>query len=77
MATAGKYQVKLRFRGVPAAAEARFRLGKVERTVAIGKGASSCIFEAVELPAGDGRLEAWLALKKPVGVSYVDVALQK
>ena len=77
VATAGKYRVKLRFRGARTATEAHFRFGKLERTVAVEKGASSCTFEGVELPEGNGRLEAWLALKKPMGVNYVDVALQK
>ena len=74
VASAGTYDIKLRFRKLTMAADVHFRLGDVERSATAKKGAAEHVFDKVALKPGDGRLEAWITLKKkPVGVSYVDV----
>ena len=74
VAEAGTYQITLRFGKLGMAAPVHVQLGDVKLSKTIEKGASTCVFDNVELKAGDGRLEAWVTLKKkPVGVQYVDV----
>lgn len=57
---AGRYRFTLTF---PRAAEDRtayVRFGSVQVSQSISPGATSCVFDTVILPSGDGRLEAWL-----------------
>jgi len=70
----GAYEITLRFRKLTMDAPVHVQLGDVKLSKTVEKGASTCVFDNVELKAGDGRLEAWVTLKKkPVGVQYVDV----
>ena len=72
---AGGYDVTLRFEKRKKGGDARLKLGGVERTQPLPKGAESCVFEAVELAVGPARLEAELIQGRAVtGVRYVDVA---
>ena len=74
VANAGTYEITLRFRKLTMDAPVHIQLGDVKLSKTVEKGASTCVFDNVELKAGDGRLEAWVTLKKkPVGVQYVDV----
>ena len=70
----GKFEVTLRFPPAKAAREAYFKLGGADLKITLAQGADSCIFDAVGLDAGPGRLEAWLdTAGKSVGVQTVDV----
>ncbi len=78
VARATSYQVRLRFRPLRTDGQAIFKLGGVALKKPLKKGSRQCTFDNVELPAGPGRLEAWITLKKkPVGVNYVDVTRVK
>jgi arylsulfatase A-like enzyme len=81
VAQAGVYDIRLRFRRLRQDGEATLKFGDLQRTQAIEKGATQCTFEGVKLPAGPGRLEAWITGALPeadatVGVNYVDVELK-
>ena len=70
----GKYDVTLRFEEIPEAGEASFKLGDVELTGPVEKGAKSCTFRGVALKTGDGRLEASVPRAgKRTGAKYVEV----
>jgi len=74
VATAGEYDITLRFSARLPAREAHFRLGDNSLSQALDEGATACVFQRVPLPAGDARLEAWLeADGRRRGVSYVDL----
>ena len=74
VAKAGTFEIKLRFFRGADDGQAVFRMGKLERKGPIKKGDGSCTFAKVDLPAGPGRLEAWVEVgKRAVGVRYVDV----
>jgi hypothetical protein len=74
VARAGSFDVTLHF---AAAAEGRtvyFKLGGASLMRGVPVKTSSCTFEAVKLPAGTGRLEAWLAQgENTAGVRFVEV----
>lgn len=57
---AGVYRFTLTFPPALENSIANVRLGTVQVSKPISKGATSCIFESVTLSAGDARLEAWL-----------------
>ena len=74
VAAAGTCDVTLRFPRAAGPCEAVFRLLGADLKMPVERGAQSCTFENVRLAAGDGRLEAWLALDaETVGVHYVEV----
>ena len=74
VAKRGTFDVRLRFSAAHRAEGAVFRMGEVTRKQALQKGASACVFKSVDLPAGPGRLEAWItAAQSKIGVLYVDV----
>ncbi len=71
---AGAYDITLRMDPAAAAGEAHFLLNGVARSQSLAAGAGDCRFLAVALPAGKGRLEAFLTVGGArVGVRYVDV----
>ena len=57
---AGQYRITLTFPPAIQSCTAYVRFGTVQVSQPISAGATSCVFDAVMLPAGDGRLEAWL-----------------
>lgn len=70
----GKFEVTLRFPPARTEREAHFKLGGADLKMTLAQGADTCVFEAVRLDAGPGRLEAWLDTDgKSVGVHTVDV----
>ena len=56
----GTYRFTLKFNRVPEDCTAYLRFGAVQVSQLISAGATSCVFESVQLKQGDGRLEAWL-----------------
>lgn len=56
----GRYRFTLTFRPVAQDRTAYVRFGTEQVSQSIAAGSSTCVFESVELPGGDGRLEAWL-----------------
>jgi len=57
---AGTYRFTLTFPPASRDSTANVRFGSVQVSKPISAGETSCIFESVTLPVGDGRLEAWL-----------------
>ncbi|QXD23059.1 arylsulfatase [Opitutia bacterium ISCC 51] len=57
---AGTYRFTLKFNRVTEDCTAYVRFGTVQVSQPISAGSTSCVFESVNLPKGDGRLEAWL-----------------
>ncbi len=57
---AGTYRFTLTFPPASRDSTANVRFGSVQASKPISAGETACIFESVTLPAGDGRLEAWL-----------------
>jgi arylsulfatase A-like enzyme len=73
-ARAGKYDVTVRFAARPQAGTVRFTLGGASAARDAAAGATTVTFSGMELPAGDGRLEALIeAGGKTAGATYVDV----
>ncbi len=56
----GQYRFTLTFPPAKKDSTAYVRLGTVQVSKPVPAGATSCIFDSVTLPQGDGRLEAWL-----------------
>jgi len=56
----GDYRFTLTFPPAKESSTAYVRLGTVQVSKPVSKGATSCIFGPVTLPEGDARLEAWL-----------------
>ena len=74
VAKEGTYSITLRCQAFNAPATAFFRFGDVTRDVKLEPGAKTCTFKDVPLKAGDGKLEAWVLIKKKsIGVQYVFV----
>jgi arylsulfatase A-like enzyme len=70
----GTYTITLTLAEAKEGGTAHFALLGVEAKKDVKAGARECTFEAVKLPAGAGKLEAWLAQgKETVGVQYVEV----
>ena len=68
------YKVTLRFDELERDAAVRFRLGGTSLSRPAKRGQASSIFGPVRLPAGPGRLEAWLEGQgRTAGVNYVEV----
>ena len=57
---AGRYQFTLTFKPSTQDRIAYVRFGTIQVSQPISKGATTCVFDSVILPNGDGRLEAWL-----------------
>ncbi len=57
---AGRYRFTLTFQRAAEDCTASIRFGTVQVSQPISAGATSCVFDSVMLPSGDGRLEAWL-----------------
>ncbi len=71
---AGRFEVTLHFPAVQGDSTARFRLGDVVSAKPVRKGMTVITMDPVAIPAGAGRLEAWLEdAGQSVGVHYVDV----
>jgi arylsulfatase A-like enzyme len=62
VAEAGRYRVTVQFSRKVTGSEAVFRLNGVELQQSVDKDTNRCTFPETELPAGDGRLETWIAL---------------
>ena len=62
MATAGEYDVRLRFPPLEAAGSATLRLDDETRSATLPAGTEGHVFEAVRLEAGPLRLQATLEL---------------
>ena len=74
VASAGEYDVTLRFDKTEKACDAHLVLGNVAQEKALPAGATAHTFSAVRLGAGLGTLEAWLGPGDDrTGVMYVDV----
>jgi len=56
----GEYRFTLKFDPAKEDYTAHVRVGTVQVSQAISPGATSCVFESVDLRQGDARLEAWL-----------------
>ncbi len=68
------YSVRLRFRPVKEKGEAYFQYGDILLRQNLEKGTDSCLFKAIRLPKGPGRLEAGISTAgQTIGVQYVDV----
>ncbi len=57
---AGTYRFTLTFPAESRKSTANVRFGSVQVSKPISAGETTCAFESVTLPAGDGRLEAWV-----------------
>ncbi len=57
---AGRFDIKLDLLPRRFPTEAHFAVGGVERKLPIAAGVTECWFRSVALPAGTGRLEAWV-----------------
>lgn len=74
VAAPARYEIKVRFAPLNADGEATLACGSVSTRQAVKAGQSECVFPAVELPAGPGRLEAGLVQGSAAGgVKYVEV----
>lgn len=70
----GRYDIRLRMPPAPADGVARFRLNNVTLAAPVKRGATECVFRAVELEPGPGRTEPVLVFgDTEVGAHYVDV----
>jgi arylsulfatase A-like enzyme len=63
VAEAGRYRVTVQYSKKVVGSEAVFRLNGVEIKQTVDKDTNRCTFPEAEMPAGDGRLETWIALK--------------
>ncbi|MGI6455747.1 MAG: sulfatase-like hydrolase/transferase [bacterium] len=73
-ANSGMYDVILRVFPREQPSRIHFKLGDVHLQHQLDPNMSFYIFEEVQLPEGEGRLEAWVEVEgRDVGVSYVDV----
>jgi len=69
-----KYEIGIRFNPAPAAGEATFKLGTIERRMPIASGATRCVFDACVFPQGPAHLAAAIgAGGKQIEVLYVEV----
>jgi arylsulfatase A-like enzyme len=67
------YDLSVRFAALPSDGQLRLRFGPVERTQRLSAGAREYEFLEVELPAGEGQIEAWTeADGKRVGVQFLE-----
>ncbi len=74
IATNAHYDIKFRFEPARAAGDATFTCSGISARQAIKAGAEECVFKAVQIPAGQGRLEATLQEGPDLrGVNYVEV----
>ena len=74
VAREGSYQVTLEFSSPGIAANAHFAFRDVTRDAIVQPGMNRHSFSGVRLPAGPGRLEAWIQQdQNTVGVLYVEV----
>ena len=69
----GKFEVKVLCAPAPAEGVAELRLNGVMVTRPFARGAAEVLFADVNVPQGDGRLEAILHAVKDLGVLYVSV----
>jgi arylsulfatase A-like enzyme len=71
---AGNYEIKLQFDPRSGPTTAHFQLGEVAVQSDIEKGATTCTFERVHLPAGSSRLQVWTGNDSTRAVvKFVDV----
>ncbi|MBN1417619.1 MAG: sulfatase-like hydrolase/transferase, partial [Planctomycetes bacterium] len=74
VARAGTYAITLRFPNLARPAEAHLRIGGADLAQPVDRFCGACRFSGIKLPAGDARLEPWLAAgEKTTGVEYADV----
>jgi arylsulfatase A-like enzyme len=74
VAKEGRYEITLEFTSPETPAKAHFALQSVTRDEVVKSGLSKHSFSGVRLPAGPGRLEAWIQQdQNRVGVRYVEV----
>jgi len=72
--TAARYRITLRFQKVPASGLACIKYQGLEKNTPVSEGKTSVIFDDIELPAGTGRLQAFLKFdSKETGVQFVNV----
>jgi arylsulfatase A-like enzyme len=72
----GSYQITLEFASPEAPASVHFAFQGVTRDASVKSGMNKHSFSGVRLPAGPGRLEAWIQQDQDtVGVLYVEVRL--
>jgi len=72
--TAARYRITLRFQKAPASGLACFKYQGLEKNIPVSEGKTSVIFDDIELPAGTGRLQAFLKFdSKETGVQFVNV----
>lgn len=70
----GEFSIRLLINAAPENGVAHLRIGGVERSMDLEKGAVECVFPGAELPAGDLRLEAWVQSgDESKGVLYAEV----
>ena len=70
----GRYEFRLDFTTVTQDAKVSLRLGKITLDANVKRGAGSVTLGPADVPAGDGKLEAWVAASgKKVGVRYLHV----
>lgn len=74
VSTAGTYEVTVRLNAPKAKGEIHLRVGGADHVQPLEKGTSTCSFKAIQLPAGDAKLEAWLdGGNRKAGAAYVDI----
>lgn len=67
--------VRVLFRALPSPGKAHVKLGSLALEKGVEAGARECSFEAVNLPAGPGRLEPWIESgQETFGADYVLVS---
>ncbi len=72
--TAGRYKITVTLDANVPAGEALFELNGIVKSAAIARGAASCEFPNVQLPAGTGRLRFTLKSgSRELGAKFVDV----
>ncbi len=64
VARSGRYDITLHMIPRRFPTTAHLELGRTNSQQALAPGESECVFHAVDLPAGPGRLEAWVAGNK-------------
>ena len=74
VAKSGRFDITLHFTPRPFPSTAHIAFGKPKGEAGSAPGQTECSFKGVELPAGPGRLEAWIAgNKNTAGVLDVTV----
>ena len=72
--TAARYRITLRFQKATTSGLACFKYQGLEKNIPVSEGKTSVIFDDIELPAGKGRLQAFLKFdSKEMGAQFLDV----